>query len=362
MLSHLRRALLLALVAAAALPALSSAAGTANDPPRVMTRNLYLGASLNPALTAIGTCPFVTPAQCQAGILSANAAVWAQVQATDFPARAKLLAKEIDDSDPYLVGLQEVALWKTAPLTGGSETVAYDFLQSLQAELAARGLKYAVVSRQQEADLQAPAGAPYFVNAHLTMRDVILARTDLAPGRFSVSNDQHGNYATKISLTNPLGGTIDFLRGWTSVDVSIARKPAVRFVNTHLESFNTFVRQGQAAELVGAGGPLTTSIPAILVGDLNSDANIAPSADPTISDNGAFNIVAGAGFVDTPNTQNTCCYSADLLSGSFTERIDHIMSRPGLSGITTTVVGTDPSNRTPSGLWPTDHGGLVAGL
>ncbi len=40
------------------------------------------------------------------------------------------------------------------------------------------------------------------------------------------------------------------------------------------------------------------------------------------------------------------------------------MFRPGgfVNYLTNKVVGTDPANRTPGGLWPSDHGGLVVGI
>lgn len=51
---------------------------------------------------------------------------------------------------------------------------------------------------------------------------------------------------------------------------------------------------------------------------------------------------------------------------SFTHRIDLVMTR-GLDGAPVpvgraVVVGTDPANRTASGLWPSDHTGVVVRL
>ncbi len=385
-----RRALLAAALCAGAVaivPATAQAGGGITDPPRVMTRNLYLGADLSPALAALGCtpAPFCT--------LIANQTIWNQVVATDFPARAKKLAKEIDDDDPYIVGLQEVALWRSGGFNGVKDatTVEYDFLTTLLAELSARGNKYKAAVVQQEADLESPSGtAPFFgfppfsadaTDRRLTMRDVILVRTDLPKFLVSFTNPQSGNYCVSSCAPTPdrtikivtgsSYGDIVFTRGWTSIDVKILGKPAARFVNTHLESFASGIRQLQAAELVGAfgSGPLLTSLPAILVGDLNSDPAIGP-VPPTsgVSDGAAYGIIAGAGFVDTGNTANTFGHAANLLNPTaiFTERIDHILTRPGTFGLLTTkVVGTDPANRAPSGaglLWPSDHGGVIAGF
>jgi len=389
----LRRALILAALGATivgVLPAAAQAGGTVNDPPKVMTRNLYLGADLNPALTAIIGClqGAIPPASCPGAIASANQTVWNQVQATNFPARAKLLAHEIDDDDPYVVGLQEVAMWRSGPInTQGvpdATSVDVDFLSTLLAELNARGNKYTASVVKQEADIEGPAldGKDH----RLTMRDVILTRTDLPPGRVSFSNPQSGSYTNILSVPNPLAPNpvatpIEFRRGWTSIDASINRKPAIRIGNTHLESASSGIRQQQAGELIGASGPFTNpSFPALLVGDFNSDSAIAPcvSGNPAYpgclstgqSDGAAIGIVIGfGGFVDSGNTENTFGHNSnvnDFPSNVFDERIDHVLTRGAAFGPLTNKVigdGSAPVYRTPGdGLWPTDHGGLVVGL
>ena len=358
--------------ALAALPAAAPAAGNLSVP-KVMTRNLYLGADLTPALAALGCSP------APLCTLDANQTIWNHVVATNFPARAKLLAKEIDDDDPYVVGLQEVALWRSGPVDGVKDatTVQYDFLASLLSELAARGTHYAPAVVQQEADIESPSGtAPYYADAtdrRLTMRDVILVRTDLPSSLLSFANPQSANYDASRVITIPTGSTygdIVFKRGWTSIDAKILGHTAARIVNTHLESAASGYRQLQAAELVGAygSGPLLTPLPAIILGDLNSDPAIPYLGNPAsgADDGAAFGIIASAGFVDSGNTVNTFGHNADLLdfpSNVFTERIDHVMTRPGVVHfLSNKVVGTDPANRTPGGLWPSDHGGLIVGI
>ena len=369
-----RRALVVAALCAAAVGVIPATAQAAGIVPKVMTRNLYLGADLNPALAALGCspAPFCT--------LDANQTIWNSVVATNFPARAKVLAKEIDNDDPYVVGLQEAALWRSGPVNGVKDatTVEYDFLASLTSELAARGLHYAVAVQQQEADIESPSGSVSLGYAdakdrRLTMRDAILVRTDLPSSLLSFTNPQSANYDPSRVISVPTGSTygdIVFKRGWTSIDARILGHTAVRIVNTHLESAASGYRQLQAAELVGAygTGPLLTTLPSVIVGDLNSDSAIPYGGNPAsgVSDGAALAIIQSAGFVDSGNTANTFGHAANLLdfpSNVFTERIDHVLTRPGVvKFLTNKVVGTDPANRTPGGLWPSDHGGLVVGI
>jgi hypothetical protein len=108
----------------------------------VMTRNLYLGANLRPAINAglaLGTANsrFDGYADAIGGVLRA-------VDATDFNARADELAREIKVKRADLVGLQEAALWRRQfptdgtplnPLGIGASTPTFDFIERLLLEL-----------------------------------------------------------------------------------------------------------------------------------------------------------------------------------------------------------------------------------
>jgi endonuclease/exonuclease/phosphatase family metal-dependent hydrolase len=333
-------------------------------PVRVETRNLYLGADLTPAITAPG--PFE--------LALAASAIWQQIVATDFPARAQALAAEIDDASPLLVGLQEVALWRTGipdgpPAFGGTPAtnVAYDFLTLLLDALSARGLTYDAAVVQQEADLEAPTLLGFDVR--LTMRDVILAKA-VGSGELTLTNPQSANYTTNLTL--PIAGgvtSVTSTRGWTSIDVT-AKHRQFRFVNTHLEAFSNFYRTAQAFELL-SGPVTTTSLPVVLAGDLNS----APD-DPVFSEGSPYDginpydVLTGSGFVDTwvllhPQDPGfTCCNEPDLLNPVPTlfQRIDHVLLRAGGTAYRSKVIGVDPANRTADGLWPSDHAGVTAAL
>ena len=354
--------------------------GDKKDPKvTVMTRNVYLGADLGPALAAT-----TIPAAVDGG-----GVIWAEVQATNFPERAVPLAKEIDKSDADLVGLQEVALWRTQtpsdlggpPLTTGTSAteVAYDFLALLLAELDKRGGDYEVVHFQDEFDAELPVdvdandatGSPPFgaeLDVRLTMRDVILRRKD---SKVQVSGPAGAHFQT---LYTPLiGGALPLpvKRGWVSVEAELREKghgrgrgddvSQFRFVNTHLEAFGEdTIREAQAKELFAPGGPINTPKQVILVGDLNSGTEARHNIHDT--DQLAFQALLGFGMKDN-GAIHSCCYS-DIFDPTdrFDHTVDHVMTKPGLKTLRAYVTGNDPDERTPSGLWPSDHGGVVSTL
>ena len=68
----------------------------------VMTRNVYLGGNIAGPIPAPTRDEFEQKAT----------ALWQAVAATDFPARARLLAREVKHTRPDVIGMQEVALWR----------------------------------------------------------------------------------------------------------------------------------------------------------------------------------------------------------------------------------------------------------
>jgi Endonuclease/Exonuclease/phosphatase family len=364
-----RPAILLSAIALIALaaPAVAEAAKDGNGGPKVtvMTRNVFLGADLGPALEATTLD----------GAIDGAGVILNEVDATNFPERAVPLAREIKESKADLVGLQEVALWRQQipsdlpPEFGGTEAteVRYDFLALLLQELQAIGAKYEVVEVQQEFDQELPAdldgsnatggafGAE--LDARLTMRDVILAKkgSNAKPGETDGANF--------TNMFVPLVGgaiLIPVERGWVSTEVR-ASGTEFRFVNTHLEAFGAdTIREAQAKELFAPGGPLDTDKQVILVGDLNSGTEARHNIHDT--DQLAFSALLGFGMTDNGAVQS-CCYS-DLFDETqvFDHTVDHVMTKPALETRNAFVTGNDPTAITPSGLWPSDHGGVVSTL
>jgi endonuclease/exonuclease/phosphatase family metal-dependent hydrolase len=313
-----------------------------------MTRNLYLGTDLNPIFQATSL-----PA-----LYAAVGAAWAQVQANDYPARAQALADEIAASRPDLVGLQEAMLFRTDVPPDGpatpAETVAYDFVDLLVDALADRGLVYDPVSIYTGTDAELPAGLPPTKDVRLTDRVVVLARADEKTADLKLSNPQSGRYGAALTVTT-VAGPLTLPRGWASVDVKIRGK-SFRFVTTHLEAFTPLVRNPQAAEILS--GPADTDLPVVLVGDMNS----GPGGDLT-----AYGILTGptGGFADAWSSGPlTCCHKNDLHNPdpTLTKRIDLILTRGGFETVSADIVGEAAADRTASGLWPSDHAGVVATL
>jgi len=377
--------LVAALVAAFALASCDSgtsshagSSGTAAPPappPRVsvMTQNLYLGANLKPLFDP--TKPF-----------SAQAiAVLAHVQVADFPARAVGIATEVKAHRPDLIGLQEVALWRTGPTCdqlSPANKGGVDYLTTLLAALDQQGVPYRVAA--QDTDFSASAAVAGQC-AGFTDRDVILARADLPPG-VQLSNPQDHQYGeyptpagyppgtkTELPVTIPVNGqqqTVAVHRGWTSVDVTVNGR-SFRFVDTHLEAFGPQYRDIQA-KLLAQYAVLASPIPVIAVGDYNLVA--ATSGGPTT--------LAGSALTDawplaaqSGDPGNTAGQDDSLrnVPSKIDHRVDYIFYTPGktrpvpLSGVivgnqTSDMVPASPTNPTPGPLWPSDHAGVILAI
>lgn len=334
----------------------------------VMTRNVYLGADLDPLVNA--------PSAAQIPFLAAEA--FAQVRATNFPERAAGLAAEIAAARPHLIGLQEVERYRVQSpgdaIIGGTTPATTDFLDFLPLLLnaiAARGLVYTPVVIQENQDVELPVftgidpgtGQPTFDDIRLTDREVILARSDVP-----TSDPAGANYAVNLSVT--VGGAVPvtILRGWTSV-VAQVEGNVFRLVNTHLETqVAPPIQLAQAQELLGMLAPETR--PVILVGDFNSAADGSQTA--------TYGVIAASGFVDAWAQKHprdpgyTCCHASDLISPlpTLDQRLDVVWLRNQFTdrtgrivgGVHLDILGEASSDRTPSGLWPSDHAGVVATL
>jgi endonuclease/exonuclease/phosphatase family metal-dependent hydrolase len=349
------RNLVIGLVAAT-LVALLAAPGTGAGTPRpvkLMTQNLYLGSDLVPVLTAT-TLP---------QLLAGAATVYRQVEANDFPTRARALAAQIRDADPLVVGLQEASKWSTGdpgvldgPRTPATQ-VTYDYLELLLAALAEEGIPFDVYETRLEFDAEVPSLLGYDVR--LQQRDAILVRSGLPATELTVVGSAQGDFAANKPIA-VAGSAIPVHRGWSSVDVTANRR-TLRVVNTHLEPVDASLRVSQATELVAAGGPTDAAIPVVLVGDLNSGPVPAAPA--------AYEAILAGGFRDTwaeiaPTDPGlTCCQAPDLRNATsqLDRRIDVVLIDAGVA-LRARRYGADPDGRTANGLWPSDHAGVAVAI
>jgi len=318
-------------------------------PVNVFTHNLYLGSDL------MGLALVKTPED----VPAAAAKVWANVQASNFPERAKVLAAQIVAAAPDLVALQEVTLYRrqtpsdfqpqAAP---NASEVVLDFLALLMTEIDALGGGYTVAGVAENVDAEFPAADPGgLIDLRLTDRDVFLARTGV-----ETSNFVQTNYATKFSIT--IGGadgvSLTLARSTSRIDANVGGA-AFTFGNGHLEIQSlAAVHAAQAQELVDAWSDV--SGPSLLLGDFNSDPEDAEYKLIMKEFTDSWTRVgSGSGF--------TCCVPLTDAEATADSRIDLVLYRGSFKPTSIEVLGTDPAtSRTPGGLWPTDHFGVRATL
>jgi endonuclease/exonuclease/phosphatase family metal-dependent hydrolase len=213
----------------------------------------------------------------------------AEIQASHIRERADLLARKIAREKPDMVALQEVTLWRTGPTPETATHVLYDQLKLLLRALARHGAPYDIVAVNTLTDLALPGsnGALRY-----TDRDAFLVRSDLRRPAFHISNTQTHIYEAALDF----GGLL-VIQGWISADVCVGHSH-FRLVVTHLESpvpgvpEATKVQVAQATELIQA--LQNTTIPVVLCGDFNSDAEFGngPDATPTVD------LIEEAGYAD----------------------------------------------------------------
>ncbi len=389
-------------------------AAYAGDEVEVETRNIYLGASLNGVLAA------TTP---QELALAVDAAL-AEVNATDFPTRAEALADEIASDRPHLIGIQEASLFRcdtpsdeqfvppnasgTCPVPGSGDYLA-DLLAAVNShrKLVRRGLSYVTVASVQNADLESPCFGPlvcrFPIDARLTDRDVILARSDILASvtpipyilgcvNAPVSSGVMGvpNTGCNFQAAAPaLGSAI--LRGFVGVTATVEGQ-AIQFVNTHLEvqgalignnspTGQAFFQAAQAQEfIVLLDAFAVPGVPIVPVGDYNSSPEdpllvTVPSPPfPVPAVVPPYHQMVAAGYEDVaPRGDDdddddggsdgfTCCQNSSLSNPDsiLDERIDLVFATGELDEGEAEVIGDEPIGGLPN--WASDHAGVVAEL
>ena len=327
----------------------------------VMTWNIYVGADVDPILAA--SDPNEVPLLV--------AAAWQELQATSFEERAETMAKFVKRYRPHLIGLQEVSLiQRFASPDPASLEEQLDYLAIFMEKLSDRGLSYQIAGKVDNADITVPRLADPTTFAldyvRLLDSDVVLARQDV-----SISNVASGNFQAELPVP---GFGITIPRGYVAVNAMV-RNTEVRFVNTHLESFTELVRLPQAQELAAILAAET--LPVILTGDLNTLAPGDEAPDGGVT----YQFLTGDAryqdiWLHSPRRWRrdgfTASHASDLRNPApdLTKRIDYIMTRSQdqstrhghLGWVKATVLGDQYHERTASGMWPSDHAGVIARL
>ena len=327
-----------------------------------MTRNIYIGGDVDLVMGA--TDPNQIP------LLVAK--IFQQVDSTNFPERAMSLAREIAWTQPHFVGLQEVSLIRyQSPgdaVIGGTTPATdtlYNYLGILLRALRANGAQYKVAGVVENTDIELPMivnqNPPQFDDVRLTDYDVILVRRDIR-----ISDVVSQNFQARLVLP---GSGIPVLRGFVAVKAKVGNQ-VYRVVNTHLEPADNPailpIQLGQARELLRRLHGET--LPIIMLGDFNSNA----------PDGETYKLILSQDYTDIW-TKNFLRHNPDGFTfgheyhlrndvANFYRRIDYIFvrnkqqffPRPLFGPVFAIVVGDEYFNRTASGLWPSDHGGVVA--
>jgi endonuclease/exonuclease/phosphatase family metal-dependent hydrolase len=306
---------------------------------RVATYNLYLGADLERLLLdgSDGTDP-----------QTAIDEVRRQLEVTAFPRRVDASAAAIAREAPDLVGLQEVCLWHA------DGEVLWDYEALLLAALDGQGVGYErVVGQRTFHGWGKVAVGGQEVRLELSGSNTVLRRSDSPVAVETTASGLYGNAFTVPASVFDLQATLD--RGWSAARCSTADGTGFVFVDTHTEAYHDAARDIQRDELLGSLTGQTETV--VIVGDFNAvPGTIGMPA-------GYVDAWVAAGNPSEGPEAATCCQAGDLCNeeSSLEERIDYVWVR-GARVVAATRIGAQPGDRTPDGLWPSDHAGVVAEL
>ena len=367
---------------------------------KVMTQNQYLGADLGPIISATTNQEYAI----------AVADALQAIAANNYQERALALAESIADRQPHLVALQEVYAFECIDSGSGAcavfEGAFNDHLALTSAALAGYGADYYVAADIQNLSIPTPfmevaglPGLPVFLPGseqpamfvRVIDRDVILARGDVVANPVAMNCarpelDGSGcNYENIATVLSPLAGPIAVERGFVAVDAWV-KGSEYRFVNTHLEvriladnPLTAGLQAAQATELsmtLAMNPPPNPESRLILAGDINSaptHAPIGPFIPPYQQFAAGLDFFGNAAFAPLTDTWLlrpgkpdgfTCCESADLLNwvSEHYERIDVVFARPAPVKVKANVMDAETTDKTASGLWPSDHASVIAEL
>ncbi len=337
------------------------AAGHAKHDLDVMQVNTFIGGGIDRVAALDPTDPNYLN-----NLVTTVSGVFYEIIASDPEARLSGVADRISNRMPELVSISEGSLLRLESpgdlIHGGlipATNVVFDYLQILTNALAARGAHYKVAAVIESFDAELPMfnlETGTIDDARLTDRTAILARADLPPGQFRVSNPRGGNF-TNVVVT---AAGLPLLYGWCSVDV-VVRGQSFRYIAAHLtQEVAPQIQALQARELLA--GPANVRQPVFIVGDFNSD--------PLGRDGSyAYGLFPAAGFRDAWAALHPRDRTGGLTWGhdeyladpgvAFDRRIDLVFYRgTGIVPTRADVVDMDLGSTPP--LWASDHAAVTA--
>jgi hypothetical protein len=305
--------------APASRPEASQAAGA--DRVVVLNQNVYPGANVDAVITALAN----------------------NDPSDDLPALfAAIEELRVNDAQARAAGILH-------PI-GVDVEVHQRFLDLIQAEIAGRGLPYAVGASVKDIEAQ-----PYPFVSYVDY-DVVLVNTERVNVTASIS------HTFSLNLGEVAPGIV-LKRGWAGVEAEIDGRPYT-IVTSHPEPGDAWadLRAAQATELVGS---ISADRPAILLGDYN-DVPGSP----------LYQVITGDGFTDLwsalrPGVRGyTATNSSDLSSQHLplVKRIDYVWTR-GFDHLQRAAPGSVdliddlPADRVqgPDGpIYVSDHAGMLA--
>ena len=220
----------------------------------------------------------------------------AEVDASGIPHRASILAAEIAIEKPHLVALQEATLWRTGSTPATATTVRYDQLQLLMTALGELGASYKVLAVNTLTDIVAPTTESGPGILRFTDRDVLLARSDLSPSDFQVSDIQDHVYQASLNF-----GQFTVKRGFITA-LGRVNNRVFRIAATHLENkypgvdVAAVIQRMQASELMNF--MRNSPKPVILAGDYNADA-IQGASGPGPDNTDTVLFIEAGGYADS---------------------------------------------------------------
>lgn len=320
---------------------------------RVATYNVYLGADLELLLGP--TEPEHPDAGSGSdGHLAADLVqeVVRQLQATAFPRRVEALAKAVAEVEPDVLALQEMTAWQIdgEPL--------WHFEPLLLEALEAMGTPYDVVVDVPTFEGSGSAEVDgHVVELHLVGSNTTLRRRD---SEVEVEPRGSGLFGHALGLSSVVG-EVSIARGWCAVAARAPGAHEVIVVNTHTEAYEAVARNRQRDELLSVVSRWADQ-PLVVVGDFNAGPDRVGLSDVFVD---AWEAAAAEPARDgvSPDGADgaTCGQAADLSNpeGMLSQRIDYVWVR-GMTVHGCWRFGHLPRHRTPDGLWPSDHAGIVA--